>query len=260
MRFRTRVLSLLASSLIAATALAQSDANEQRAGFRFQDGGTGGMMQSIFIPPKPNAPFSMTLFTEWTRPLDTGGSYTMTNERRIARDSSGRIFQERRFLVPKDSWQEPPLRIIQIMDPAQHTVTNCNPRTRTCEIFEYRLITGQNYEPALVSSGPLPDGVGVRRADDLGIGSTAGVETHGYREVTTYNPGTAGNDRKMVSKREFWYSPQLAVDLLSIVDEPRSGKQVFTASDVSMSEPDPALFEVPAGYKVVDRRSGEGSN
>jgi len=36
---------------------------------------------------------------------------------------------------------------------------------------------------------------------------------------------------------------------------PRVGKQVFTLSDVSLSEPDPALFELPEGYTVLDHRT-----
>jgi hypothetical protein len=33
-----------------------------------------------------------------------------------------------------------------------------------------------------------------------------------------------------------------------------AGKQIFTITDVSLSEPEPALFELPEGFQVVDRR------
>jgi len=49
------------------------------------DGGVRQVLESIFIPPKPNAPFTLTLDTEWTRPLGNGGTYTLVNERHIAR-------------------------------------------------------------------------------------------------------------------------------------------------------------------------------
>jgi hypothetical protein len=32
------------------------------------------------------------------------------------------------------------------------------------------------------------------------------------------------------------------------------GKQVFTLSDVLLSEPDPSLFDLPDGFEVVDHR------
>ena len=59
----------------------------------------------------------------------------------------------------------------------------------------------------------------------------------------------------MVSMREFWWAPRLAVNLLSTVDNPLSGKQVFTAKDLSVSEPEPHFFQVPTDYKIVDRRN-----
>ena len=89
------------------------------------------------------------------------------------------------------------------------------------------------------------------------MGSSEGVETHGYRETVTINTGVMGNDQPMVSTREFWYSPHLAVNLFSVVDNAATGKQVFTAKEISTAEPDPSAFEVPADYKVVDRLNEE---
>jgi hypothetical protein len=60
-----------------------------------QDGGTREVLESIAIPPLANAPFTGTLVTEWTRPMADSGNYTLTNRRRIARDSAGRIYEER---------------------------------------------------------------------------------------------------------------------------------------------------------------------
>jgi hypothetical protein len=63
-----------------------------------------------------------------------------------------------------------------------------------------------------------------------------------------------GNDRTVTIERESWYSPQLDLNLLSVRTDPRSGKQTFSARDVVLGDPDPALFEIPAGFKIVDRR------
>ena len=74
---------------------------------------------------------------------------------------------------------------------------------------------------------------------------------------STIEPGVMGNDKPMVTTREFWYAPRLAVNLVSIVDSPLSGKQVFTVNGLSISEPEPGYFQVPTDYKVVDRREEE---
>ncbi|HTZ57097.1 MAG TPA: hypothetical protein VMB49_03325 [Acidobacteriaceae bacterium] len=77
-----------------------------------------------------------------------------------------------------------------------------------------------------------------------------------HRDTTTINPGIiAGNDRPMVTTREFWYCPQLGLNLLSTLNGPQSGRQVFTVTELSTSEPDTKFFLPPAGYKVVDRRN-----
>jgi len=246
---RVRLLPLL---LVASSGLSFAQVPVQRPAVRIPDGGTSGRMESIFIPPKPKAPFSLTLATEWSRPLGNGGTFTLVNERKIVRDSAGRIYQERWILVPKGGKTKSWMNVFQITDPAQHTWYNCETATKVCELLNYSLSTDTAYKPAIFPSGPMPNGNGFRQHEDLGTGSTAGVDTHGYRETTTINPGVMGNDQPMVNSREFWYSPQLGIDILSTVDAPSSGKQVFTVKDLSTSEPDVSYFEIPEGYKVVD--------
>ena len=89
------------------------------------DGGVRQVLESIFIPPKPSAPFTLTLDTEWTRSLGNGGTYTLVNKRHIARDSAGRVYEERWYLVPKNGKQESTMNYIQIADPSRHTLYNC---------------------------------------------------------------------------------------------------------------------------------------
>src|SRR5271165_4821312 len=66
-----------------------------------RDGGVREVLESIVIPPIPNAPFTATLDTEWVRYAGDGATITLVNERHIARDRMGRIYQERWYLVPK---------------------------------------------------------------------------------------------------------------------------------------------------------------
>ena len=246
-------LGLLLTSLAPiCVSSAPAQAPPQQPAIRIQDGGTSGRMESIFIPPKAGAPFSFTLVTEWARPMNNGGNFTLTNERHIVGDSKGRIYQERWILVPKGSKIKSWMDIFQITDPDQHTWYNCKTATKECNLYRYDLTTKDNFQPPTSVSGPLKDGTGFRQHEDLGLNSIEGQETHGYRETTTFNPGVMGNDKPMTVTREFWYSPHLAVNLVSIVDEPMTGKQVFTATQLSTAEPDPAFFEVPVDYKVVD--------
>jgi hypothetical protein len=58
----------------------------------------------------------------------------------------------------------------------------------------------------------------------------------------------------MTVELEFWYSPQLGINLLSKRSDPPFGTRTFTVTNLILSEPDPHLFEVPAGFEIVDQR------
>jgi hypothetical protein len=251
---RVRRLLLLALGTLAFSSLANAQNQNKPGVVIVPDGGARGPMESIFIPPKPGAPFTLMLAAEWSRPLNNGGSYTLANQRRVVRDSRGRIYQERWILVPKGGAIKSTMNVFQITDPEQHTWYNCETTAKVCELLTYHLTTENTYLPPIGKTGPLPDGRGSQQHEDLGPGNTEGVETRGYRETQTLNPGVMGNDAPMVTVREFWYSQELGINLVSMVDSPLSGKQMFTAKDLTLGEPEATLFLVPDDYKVVDHR------
>jgi hypothetical protein len=223
------------------------------------DGGATGRMESITVPPIPGAPFSLTLLTEWSRSLAGSGTMTLTNQRPIMRDGKGRIYQERWFLVPKGGTQKSEVEILQIMDPIQHTWYNCAVRSKICELLNFNMRGDMTYKPSIGVTGPLPDGKGYRQHEELGTSNTSGEDVTGYRDTTTLNPGVMGNDQPLVGTRESWYSPHLAINLISKVDSPTTGKQIFTVTALTTSEPDPKFFEIPEGYKIVDHRRPENN-
>lgn len=168
------MLLMLAIPVASSYVLAQNQPPPHSNVYVIRDGGTSGRMESITIPPIVNAPFSLTLVAEWSRSLGTGGTFTVTNQRRIMRDGRGRIYQERRLLVPKGSQIESEMDVFQITDPAQHTWYNCGTRQKVCELLPYGMRPDMVYKPTLGVSGPLPDGKGFRQSEDLGVSSSNG--------------------------------------------------------------------------------------
>jgi hypothetical protein len=221
-----------------------------------RDGGVSQVMQSIYIPPLLNAPFTAIVHTEWTRPLSEGGNFTFVNQRRVARDSLGRIYEERWLLAPKGKEDRSLMNLIQIADPNAHTLYNCFTlrMPHRCVLQTFREAAETEYKPAIGKTGPLPDNVGFRTQQDLGTRSIEGIETNGTRETTNYNAGVLGSDQPFSAHREFWQAPQLGVNLYSEVVDPGVGKQVFTLTDINLAEPDPKLFELPEGFVVEDQR------
>ena len=223
---------------------------------QFKKGVVAEVLESIYIPTIAGAPFSAVVHTEWVRYMADGGTYTLVNQRPIARDSQGRIFEERWFLVPKNGRIASEKTTIQIGDPNAHTLYNCFvlSKPRKCTLERFAETTTAIYKPAMRKSGLLPNNQGYVTHEDLGKDSIEGVEVTGVRETVTYNEGAIGNDRPASVRREFWYAPSLGINLRSEVSEPAFGKQTFTVTDVNLSEPDPKLYELPEGFMVVDRR------
>lgn len=142
-----------------------------------QDGGTSEVLQSIYIPPLHDAPFTAIVHTEWVRPFAGGGSSTLVNQRRIVRDRDGRIYQERWLLVPKNGKIESQMNLIQIYDPNEHTGYDCFMLGRQKGYCELNTYAGQVRRDAVQPSGPLPNNAGNRTHEDLGTRVIDGVET-----------------------------------------------------------------------------------
>lgn len=235
--------------------LAQTSDSMPNRGVRIaHDGGVREVLESIVVPPIANAPFMATLDTEWVRYSGDGGTITLVNQRHIARDGQGRIYEERWGLVPKNSDVKSPMTWIQIADPKQRTLFNCSIQRKVCEL--------RIYDPAedLGAAAPVRPVVsgaatnGPMSIEDLGTQNIAGVDTMGRRETTTIEVGAMGNDQPMTSVREYWHSQELGLNLLSLRSGPMIGKQTFTITELTPGEPDAQLFHLPAGNKVTDLR------
>ena len=220
-----------------------------------QDGGIREVLESIVIPPIPHAPFFATLATEAVKYAADGASMTFVNQRHIARNADGRIYEERWYLVPKGSNVKSSMNWIQIADPKQHTLYNCSPQRHICDLLVYN--PESDLSAASLRKGsthPLENGEGSDVWEDLGTRNILGIETKGVRETTVTNVGVLGNDQPLNSMSEYWHSQQLGLNLLSIRSSPYFGKQTFTITEISTGDPDAQLFQLPAGYTVNDQR------
>lgn len=244
-----RALLLSGSLAISpAVCLAQSRAEQPRP----HDGGVQERLVSILIPAIPRAPFSATVSTESVRMLADGSRITLVNHRAIARDGAGRIFQERRLLVPPDGTHESVITQTEISDPVAHELYICKPDEHVCQV--------ESYSPPLFAGSPSAIRLTEKKSrEDLGKQFIGGLEAAGTRETTTVEPGVIGNDSELHIVREYWYSPQLSINLSSKLQDPRIGTQDFELSDITLGEPDPKLFKVPPGSEVIDLRRRVGS-
>jgi len=212
------------------------------------DGGTRETLQSIDITPVANAPFSASVVTEWTSILPDGSTQTIKNHRTVARDSSGRVFQERRSFTPTGDQQATQLTQMEYLYPNQQQLYICKPVVHVCTVYHY------SPPPAIIAPrvGPLPSGTGSVTIDDLGRKTVENLEVLGSRQTTTINAGVEGNQRAEPTIKEFWYSPRLQINLITKRFDPHvSGIQNFEVKNINQDEPDPKLFQTPADYRLI---------
>jgi hypothetical protein len=117
---------VMAFELSGHTALPQVPQEPQHA----PDAAPRAMITSIAVPPIPDAPFSATVETAWTRYLENGGRQVLTNRRLIARDGVGRVFQERRLFVSSGSPVQSQVWRTELAEISTHTIAYCDTRSR----------------------------------------------------------------------------------------------------------------------------------
>jgi hypothetical protein len=197
----------------------------------------------VFVTPVPNVPLTAVAEVESTQTLDDGSTVTKKTINNIARDSQGRIYNERREMVAESFEGVPPLMSGHIYDPTTRLNTFFDPSTK---LARQSIFTEQ------MRQGPMAVTARGVQSQDLGTQSMENVVVRGLRTTRTVSAASSGTGKPVVVTDEIWYSDELHLNMLVKHDDPRTGTQVVTVTHVNRSEPAAETFEVPAGYKVVD--------
>lgn len=242
-----KFLASIATILLFASHVAAQDDTEE---FRAPDRGTEIRVHGIQILPATGKPFSGRDHIEWTRTLEDGSVVSTELYAFLARDSQGRIYREHASFVPVNSNQPVKRREIDMLDPVAHTRTVCVMAKRRCAITNY--YASAKFTPP--PTGLQAHGTRYLSREAIGIDTIDGLSVLGTRETLTINAGAVGNSAPLVATKEFWYSPDLEINLLTTRKDPREGTQVIHVVDLSRSDPDPAIFQIPANYVIDDIR------
>lgn len=243
--------SLAAVLLLVGSFAAQDDTEE----FRAPDRGTEVRVHGIQILPATNKPFSGRDHLEWTRTLEDGSTITSELYAFLARDSQGRIYREHIYFVPATSNEPMKRREIDLLDPVAHTRTVCTVAKRRCAITSY-YASAKFVPPA---TGPQAKGTRYLSREVIGTDTIDGLPVLGTRETLTINAGAIGNSQPLVTTKDYWYSPDLEINLLTTRKDPREGTQVIHVIDLSRSEPDPTIFQIPSNFVIEDDRQAPRS-
>ncbi len=235
-------------------------------------------------PGFTNNPYTATKKTTIVQKLADGTTITRVNTTVEARDSQGRMLQQRAIQGP--AGRETITTIVT--DPLARTTTIWSStskegtRTHMPELRRTQppsgsmgsgsasgMVSGmagsvETSSVVVMTAGGA--GIGASTADPnlrptsqtekLGGKSIAGVYADGIRITTTYPVGFFGNDRPIVNVHEAWTAPDLRLAVLIINDDPRTGTQTTEITDLNRAEPDAALFQIPEGYTIKDQNPG----
>lgn len=232
--------------------------------------------------PVKGAPFSATQTTVREQTLSDGTVIKNTVEVQIVRDSEGRMRAES-TLNPKISGQ-PQTHIVALWNPIDRTEitwVSGSPSASVASVLHLPEMQMNGMLSALASAPPSPPTGGPSRSlhastptvalssgtsrdaanirtEDLSADSIAGVDVTGTRTTQVVPAGSIDNDRDFAVTSETWISPELKMTVRQMTSDPRTGTVTTELSNIDRSEPDPALFKPPAGYKLMDLQDPSG--
>jgi len=231
---------------------------------------------SIYIALIPNLPFTATIVGDRTSVASVTPNSTMGmiqfagNNRLVARDTAGHIVIEQRAFIRNGQKQTSELLATDYIDPIGHHFLRCVPQKQICYFYSLRTTT-QGYITYTAEDIPVLGVTPTQIAKTpgatfktLGQKTIEGIATTGYRATFEINrcAGPCSDISRTPSSRpntetfssDLWYSPDLQMDLkMNYTND--AGDHTDTMKDIHRTEPDPKLFQVPAGYKVVDGAS-----
>ena len=221
------------------------------------------------------APYSAEQVTEHVQTLSDGTHISQPAPKaKFYRDSQGRTRTERTFPLPPGASAagiDTP-SLIEISDPVAGVHYTLEPRNHTARKLPLPTAPLPPPPPSSATASAnrstrlLQAIVPAQRAstsdsqtqrpqfshESLGTQMIEGVLAEGSRTTVVYPIGAVGNDRPITTVSETWISLELKTVVLSKNSDPRSGDSTTRLTDISRSEPDPSLFQIPSDYQVVD--------
>jgi hypothetical protein len=215
------------------------------------------------------APYQAEAVTEVVQTLADGNRIVRKTSAAVYRDGEGRSRREGHLAAigPLVGGEEP--RSVFLNDPVAGTRYHLDLEERVA----YKLPAAPSFSAGERHGQPHPHGAHERfvfkrkvgsdakvvterpasgKTESLGTQVIEGVEAEGTRTRTVIPAGEIGNEREIEIVSERWYSPELQVVVSSRHSDPRLGETSYRLQNLSRGEPDKALFEVPAGFKVSD--------
>jgi hypothetical protein len=226
-----------------------------RMGFGGRGPGFGpggpGMQRTV-----TGAPYTGTEISTRSQTLSNGNVISRQEQTNFSRDGAGRMRMESTMKHPDGTTSTR----VTIHDPVAGVVHNIDAQRKTSnDMTLHAPPAGQGRGRG---QGQGQAGARQHRADPdvvtehLGVQTINGVQATGTRFTRTIPAGAEGNSLPIVTVHETWTSDDLKVPVMVKTSDPRFGTSQTQLTNIVRAEPDPSLFQVPAGYTVTKDRGG----
>jgi hypothetical protein len=235
-------------------------------------GMVGGVMLGIGGGTK-SAPFSAVVKSSFEQRLADGNAIHTVTRSHQARDSAGRTMTEMpQGCVRGEDGQMHERLSVNVNDPVTRTSMNWqmgdDMQPKVAHVYHQPEIPARPVTPRpqpsaeqLAQQQKMVQAARAQQAlqqkenqiEDLGTRDFNGVLAHGTRTTRTIPAGEEGNDQPLVVINENWRAREMGLTVMTISDDPRRGRTVTEYEELTLGEPDPAVFAPPAGYTVQEQ-------
>ncbi len=248
--------------------------------------GGGG---SVPGQPVLGKPMSAEMTTEFVQVLQDGNRIVHTSRTRMARDGHGRTRVEHGLSAPEQIDPGLQRSMVMIDDPVAEKSYMLEPTGRVAiELPRYSFNpsaasgvmdgVSPNGLSATTDTVMLPPPAGAmngadivysavaspevfgnaivtgnapeHRQEDLGEQRIEGVMAKGVRQIDIIPAGAVGNEQPIESITEIWTAESIGMPVLFRRTDPMMGEITSRTTNLSLEEPDPDLFVVPADYTI----------
>ncbi len=236
--------------IVCSVLLFSASASFGQVGAKGSAASTGTLSAGINLRSIAGAPFSADVVKQSTQLLPDGSRALLETRGKMFRDTQGRTRVETELASGPGSATR---HFITIFDPIQQTSLVLNVEAMTGVVYHLPPAPAvSDKQLKLIADAQARKSTARPSAgsEDLGATTMEGFSVTGTRST---HPVEAGSNNKAQSAAtETWFSPELKVVLLSMTQLPQAVTQSTRLINIVPGAPDPALFQVPAGYAIQD--------
>ena len=242
--------TLALGALFGAVAIAQGPPPPHRDGdFQYMHARMG--MQKLV----KGAPYSAVAVSQFTQTLADGSHIQRSTTSSVARDSEGRSRREESIgAIGAMAASTASPKAVFIHDPVANASYMLDPASKTAHVSQPRNFTLNSATTGETEPHSRPEHTRSQaqiKTEELGTETMEGLTVQGKRITRTIAAGQIGNEHQLQVVTEVWYSADLQTTVMSTTTDPRTGVSTYKLTNITRSEPDASLFQVPADYKLT---------